>query len=146
MAFSIADLFGGSLTKGVGEIISKFKVDPTVKAQLEAAVQENAHELALKEAELNAKLLDLQGRELDIAGQNIRAETQSEDNYTKRARPTFLYIMELILVWNYIAVPLLGKVPIEFPEALFWMFGSCMLGYTGARTWEKFAGAPKAKQ
>ena len=72
-----------------------------------------------------------------MAGENIRAETMSGDKFTSRARPLFLYICNFILLWNYVVVPLLGRTPIEFPEPMFWLFGSVMLGYVGARTWEK---------
>ena len=121
------------------QLIGKIKLDPTKKAELQAVVEAHAHELALREAELQMKLADFQAREIEAAGANIRAEAQSGDKFTSRARPSFLYVMLAIFVCNYIAFPLMSRPPLEFPEPLFWLFGSCMLGYTGARTWEKFS-------
>jgi hypothetical protein len=132
-------IFGG----GVGELFSKvvgtFKLDPKVKAELEAAAAAHQFELAKIQMELESKIADFQAREIEAAGANIRAEAQSGDKYTSRARPSFLYVMLAIFICNYIVFPLANKPPLQFPDALFWLFGSCMLGYTGARTWEKYA-------
>ena len=51
-----------------------------------------------------------------------------------------MYIVEFILLWNYVAVPLFKQMPVVLPEPLFWLFGSAVLGYTGARSWEKISG------
>lgn len=133
----ITDLFGGGLLGGVKDIIGAFKLDPAKKAELQAAVDANEAAIALKQLELDGKLQDALTAEIQTASANIRAEAGSGDKYTSRARPTFLYICEFILLWNYVVVPLFKQQPLELPEALFWLFGSCMLGYTGARTWEK---------
>jgi len=50
-----------------------------------------------------------------------------------------------ILVANFVVFPFIAKPPIAFPDALFWLFGSCMLGYTGARSWEKYAAFGQGK-
>jgi hypothetical protein len=34
---------------------------------------------------------------------------------------------------------MLGRKPIEFAEPPLWLFGSVMLGYAGARSWEKIS-------
>lgn len=136
----LTDLFGGSLLGGVKDIIGAFKLDPAKKAELEAIVDQNAHSIRIKEIDLQEKFQDALTAEIQTASANIRAEAGSSDKYTSRARPTFLYICEFILLWNYVVVPLLRQQPLLLPEPLFWLFGSCMLGYTGARTWEKLAG------
>jgi hypothetical protein len=48
-----------------------------------------------------------------------------------------MYIVEAILLCNYIIFPLINRTPLALPEPLFWLFGSAVLGYTGARSWEK---------
>lgn len=139
----LTDILGGSLLGGIKEIIGQFKLSPEKKAELEATFEAHKHELAMKQAELEARLAEYQAREIEAAGANIRAEAQSGDKYTSRARPTFLYVVNVILVWNYIVVPLFKQQPLALPEPLFWLFGSVMLGYTGARTWEKVYGNGK---
>lgn len=145
MAFSLKDLLGGSLLEGIGSIIGKFKLDPTKKAELQAALEAHAHEVRLKEMELESKIADFQAREIEAASANIRAEAGSGDLFTSRARPSFIYVMLAIFICNYIAFPIMERPPLVFPEPLFWLFGSCMLGYTGARTWEKFQSVKNGK-
>ena len=87
----------------------------------------------------------------------ILAEAQSADPWTSRARPTFLYVIYLVIV---LGVPMgflsafkpevatqvstgfgawLGAVP----DSLWALFGAGYLGYTGARMWEKGKGMTK---
>ncbi|MCI0352575.1 MAG: holin family protein [Acidobacteriales bacterium] len=139
----LTDILGGSLLDGVKGIIGQFKLSPEKKAELQATVEAHAHELAVKQAELEARIAEFQAREIEAASANIRAEAASGDKFTSRARPTFLYISNVILLFNYILFPLLQRPPLDFPEPLFWLFGSVMLGYTGARSWEKLAGRTK---
>ena len=141
----IVDAIKGFLTgdpiKSITDLIAQFHASPEMKAQMEQAAQ--AMELQREQIEAaRDQALD------DIAGQNIRAETQSQDKYTSRARPTFLYIIEGILFWNFILLPSMqfatGKppAPIVLPSDLLWLFGACVLGYTGARSLDKFMSLP----
>lgn len=133
----LTTILGGGLKDLVLGVLDRIKLNPEKRAEVELKLAENAHELAKLEAAYETKLLEVQAKEVEIASSNIRAEAGA-DGYTSRARPTFLYICNAILAWNYIAVPLFpGKTPIDLPEPLFWLFGSVMLGYVGARTWEK---------
>lgn len=119
------------------KIMDRIKVSPEKKAELEAAKEQHAADLQKLQIELEEKAQDALDREVEAASANIRAEAATGDKYTSRARPTFLYVCNVILAWNYIARPLFGGAPINFPEPLFWLFGSVMLGYVGARSWEK---------
>ena len=133
-------LFGGaSILDGVSKIIGNFKLSPEKKAELEAMVEAHKFEFDKLQLEYETKIAEYQAKEIEAAGANIRAEAQSGDKYTSRARPSFLYVMLAIFICNYIVFPLASRPPLQFPDALFWLFGSCMLGYTGARTWEKYA-------
>lgn len=127
----------GGLGQLLKEIIGTFKVSPEKKLELETLLAQNDQQIRLKQMQLEEALAAQLSREIEAAGANIRAEAQSGDKFTSRARPTFMYVVNAILVWNFIVVPIVGRQPIEFPEALFWLFGSTVLGYTGARTWEK---------
>lgn len=61
-------------------------------------------------------------------------------SFTKLARPLFLYTSIFLMVWNYVVLPLLGRPPVEYPEALFVFLGTGVVGYTAARSWEKVSG------
>ena len=115
----------------------------------------------VQQAEAQRKLAELQqsgelrGIELQLSA--ILAEASSADPYTSRARPTFLYVMYAIItllvvgailgIWwpvqVFQAAENLGKLLGALPEELWWLFGTGYLGYTGARTYEKRAGALK---
>jgi len=134
----LQNILGGTLLNSVKGIIGEFHASPEVKAQMQAALDANKTQIDLAQLNLEAKAQDALAREVEAASANIRAEAASGDKYTSRARPSFLYVMLGILATNYVVFPLLGKAALVFPDALFWLFGSCMLGYTGARTWEKY--------
>jgi hypothetical protein len=139
VAFSLTDLLGGSLGTAFKDIVSQFHLSPEDKAKFQATIDANAAALAQKQIEYQEKLEESYQHELDDASQNIRAEASSGDKYTSRARPSFIYVMLAILACNYIVFPIIGRPEIVYPTALFQLFGFCMLGYTGARTWEKIA-------
>jgi hypothetical protein len=61
-----------------------------------------------------------------------------------RARPTFLYVGNLVILCNYWIFPLAGCAPIAFPKPLFWLFASVMLRYVVARSSEKISGVKGA--
>lgn len=84
----------------------------------------------------------------------ILAEAQSNDPWTSRARPTFLYVIYLCILTaipmgvlfafqptaaNAIAVGF-GAWLNAIPESMWALFGAGYLGYSGARTWEKSKG------
>ena len=107
------------------------------------------------------ELLKLQGdQELATIGaqmQAIVAEAQSNDPWTSRARPSFLYMMYALILWA-IPMGLIAAVRPEMakgiadgmtaylrgmPEELYALFGTGYLGYTAARTWGKVKGADR---
>ena len=130
-------LIGGNLGDLFQKIVGAFKLPPEQAAQLQMAQLQHAADLAKIESDLEAQAQAALAREVEAASANIRADAASGDKYTSRARPSFIYVMLAILAGNYILFPLIHYPPLVFPDALFWLFGSCMLGYTGARTWEK---------
>ena len=107
------------------------------------------------------ELLQLQGTQ-DMAEINSRlaaimAEASSHDPWTSRARPSFLYVMYVLLLW---ALPMgllamfspgraaaiaagMNAYLAGLPEPLYALFGTGYLGYTAARQWGKIAGSDK---
>ncbi len=87
----------------------------------------------------------------------ILAEAQSADPWTSRARPSFLYVMYLLLLWS-IPMGLIAAIRPDaardiaagmnaylsgIPEPLYALFGTGYLGYTVARQWGKIRGVDK---
>ena len=111
------------------------------KAQLELLKLEGTQEMRMIEARLQA----------------IVAEANSADPWTSRARPSFLYVM-YILILTAIPMGLLSAFnPVAahdiasgmnaylggLPEPLYALFGTGYLGYTAARQWGKVKGVDK---
>ena len=132
-----------SLIGPIASIIDKLIPDKAArdKAKLERLQLQGTQELA----EINARL------------SAIVAEANSQDPWTSRARPSFLYVVYLMLLW---ALPM-GVIAAFRPEAaqaiaqgmnaylnglpepLYALFGTGYLGYTAARQWGKNAGVDK---
>ena len=79
------------------------------------------------------------------------------DPWTRRARPVFLYVMYLLLLWA-IPIGLIAAVRpataaaiargmaayfAALPEPLYALFGTGYLGYTVARSWGKAKGVER---
>jgi Holin of 3TMs, for gene-transfer release len=107
------------------------------------------------------ELLKLQGsQEMDAIKTQmtaIVAEAQSNDPWTSRARPSFLYVMYAMILWA-IPMGLIAAVRPEMargiadgmnaylagiPEPMWALFGTGYLGYTVARSWGKSKGFDK---
>ncbi len=136
---SIVSALIGPLAK----IIDKIIPDPKArdKAKLELLALQGEQEMETLKTQIAA----------------ILAEAQSSDPWTSRARPSFLYVIYVIILW---AIPMgiiaafrpdvaagiangmnsyLGGIP----EALWGLFGTGYLGYTAARQWGKAKGIDK---
>ncbi len=111
------------------------------RAKLELLKLEGTQELALIETQISA----------------IIAEANSRDPWTSRARPSFLYVMYVLLLF---ALPMgvlaafrpdtahdIAKGMNDYlgglPEPLYALFGTGYLGYTAARQWGKIKGVEK---
>ena len=132
-----------SLIAPLASIIDKAIPDKTAreKAKLELLQLEGTQELALIEERVKA----------------IVAEAQSADPWTSRARPSFLYVM-YVMILSAIPMGLLSAFDPHtaqaigagmtaylnaLPEPLYALFGTGYLGYTAARQWGKTKGVDR---
>ncbi|MEP1421738.1 MAG: holin family protein [Erythrobacter sp.] len=129
----------GPITKLLDKIIPD--KEARAKAQLELIRLEGSQEMDMIEARLQA----------------IVAEANSNDPWTSRARPSFLYVM-YVLILTALPMGLLSAFNPEaakdiasgmnaylagLPESLYALFGTGYLGYTAARQWGKVKGVDK---
>lgn len=129
---------------GIGsKIIDKLFPDPAQKAQaqLELLKMQQSGDLDEIKVQLSA----------------IIAEAQSTDPWTSRARPSFLYVVYVLLLWSIpmgvltifkpdaaVAFTLGFKAWMSaIPEPVLTLFGVVMTGYVAGRSWEKIRGATK---
>ena len=129
-----------SLIGPIASIIDKIIPDKEARAQakLELIRLEGTQELKAIEARLSA----------------IVAEAQSRDPWTRRARPSFLYVMYVLFLTALPMGALAAFAPgladgiargingylSGLPEELYALFGTGYLGYTAARQWGKAKG------
>ncbi|MGE4351942.1 MAG: holin family protein [Bdellovibrionales bacterium] len=116
---------------------------------------------AREEAKL--KLLQAEGQqtlqEMQAQLSPILAEAQSTDPWTSRARPSFMYVIYVLLLASIpmgalfaFDAELAQKVTQGFkswlaaiPDPIIQLFGMGYLGYTGARSFEKWKGGNPKK-
>lgn len=116
-----------------------------------------------KEARDRAKLelLRLQGtqelEQIRTQMSAILAEAGSTDPWTSRARPGFLYVMYIMILWSLPMGLIAAARPDAardiaagitaylngLPEPLYALFGTGYLGYTAARQWGKARGVDR---
>ena len=124
----------------LGSVLDKVIPDPKARDKAKLEVQRLQQEGELKETELQLSA--------------IIAEANSKDPWTSRARPTFLYVMYLLIVSCLVGAIVgvwypdqvshagdnLAHLLNAIPEPFVILFGSAYLGYTGARSFEKAKG------
>lgn len=120
-----------------GKLIDRFFPDPQKKAeaQIELARMAQAGDL----------------KELEVSMSAIIAEAKSNDPWTSRARPSFLYVM-YVMILSAVPMGVLHALKPEFaaaitvgmkawlaaiPEEMWWLFGAGYLGYSTARSADK---------
>lgn len=125
------------------KLIDKLIPDPEARARAQ---------IELIKLEQQGQLEDMRTRLSAII-----AEAQSQDPWTSRARPSFLYVVYLLILWA-LPMGIIAAVSPEtsqqiadgakawlaaIPDSLIELFMFVMLGYIGGRSYEKVKGATK---
>jgi hypothetical protein len=144
MAFSIASILGDGLLGQVKGIINSFKLDPEVKAKLDAAVNEREDAIRLQELELQQKIQDAANAEV-LAQIAVNEADAKGSLYQASWRPTIGYICGAGLLYQFLGQPLLAWISTMFKfvpppvidtgSLLTLLFG--MLGLGALRTIDK---------
>lgn len=139
----LKELLGGGLFGFLGTALDKIFPDPAEAAKAKAA---------LLQAEQDGRL-----KEMQVQLSAIIAEGQSADPWTSRARPGFLYVMYVMILWS-IPMGIISAISPDIaghiingmtgylsaiPEPLYVLFGTGYLGYTAARQWGKVKGSDR---
>lgn len=136
---AMLDLLVGPIASIIDKIIPDKEAQ--ARAKLELIALEGSQEMKMIEAQLQA----------------IVAEANSKDPWTSRARPSFLYVMYILLI---AALPMgvlsafspetarnisagMNAYLTGLPEPLYALFGTGYLGYTAARQWGKVKGVDR---
>jgi hypothetical protein len=101
----------GGLIESVGNVADKFHLSGEEKQQFKLEFEAL---LQKRDSEIEQSLRS----ELQAKERVLVAELQQGDNYTKRARPTVVYVGLAVIVFNYCIVPLLIKATAIIAMAL----------------------------
>lgn len=128
---------------GVVAILDKIIPDPKQREEAKLNLLKAENQQALEE--------------LKASMSAILAEAQSPDPWTSRARPSFLYVVYVMLLSAipmgivYAVSPATAEHITQgykawlsaLPEPIVQLFGVVMMGYIGGRSWEKVRGVSK---
>lgn len=143
----IPAIIAGGLFDLGKSLIDKLIPDPAANA---------AAQLELMRLDQNGQLQELQTRMSAIL-----AEANSQDPWTSRARPSFMYLFYIIISFMVMAAPLLGiwfpeKMDLFFlnvskgfnsiPVELWYTFSAGFLGYSGSKSFEAIKGVKRPGQ
>lgn len=126
-----------ALIPAVAGLLDKIIPDPQAREAAKLALLQQQQTGALKETEIQLSA--------------ILAEATSADPWTSRARPSFLYVVYVVILAGLPMGVLYAFAPATavhvtagfsawlaaIPEDMWWLFGAGYLGYTGARTLDK---------
>lgn len=142
MAFGIDDAIS-SVSTLINTAVDRIWPSPT---------EENAAKVSLLKATTDAAVLQLQA-----ANAVMLAEASSADPWTSRARPSFMYVIYVVILFGLPMGVLSAFAPETatniahgfqawlnaIPDSLWGLFGTGYLGYSASRTWEKVKGVTK---
>lgn len=141
---SLANLDLGTVLTGAGTLLKDIRTAITGKEPLSA---NKAAEIALEAEKIEAVI--------ETARVSVMvAEAQSQDKWTSRARPAFLYVMYIMILTSIpmgiiyavnpvVAANLTSGVKawlLAIPESMWALMGAGYLGYVGARSYDKKQG------
>lgn len=141
MGISLANIDLGSALSGAGQLFKDIRTALTGKEPIDST---KAAELAIKVQEMETTI---ETTRLSV----MVAEASSQDKWTSRARPAFLYVVYLFILAAFPMGIVFALLPVEaaaivngvklwlaaIPESMWVLFGSGYLGYVGARTYDK---------
>lgn len=125
------------------KLIDKLIPDPQAKAAAKLELLKMQNEGSLREVELSLSA--------------IISDSKSTDPWTSRARPTFLYVVYILILWSLPMGAMFVFSPdaaerftngfglwlSSIPEPVLTLFGTVMLGYVAGRSFEKIKGVAK---
>lgn len=131
------------LVSPIAALLDRIVPDPNQRAQAKLALlsEQGTQDMQAVQAQLSA----------------IIAEANARDPWTSRARPTFLYVMYVMILWSLPMGVIAAVKPAlaagiaqgmnvylnGLPQPLYELFGTGYLGYTAARQWGKVKGVDR---
>lgn len=134
---------GGGLLDGAAKLVNSIKgKNPEDAAKLQELLSKHQDLLVQTDADVERARIQSNVDLNRIASENVKADAQSGDKWTARARPSIIYVGVIILLVNYAVLAFLQKwgfKPIDFPS-MFWESWSIVAtGVVFTRSGDKIA-------
>lgn len=127
----------GDIVGQVGNVVDKFNLSGEEKQQFKLEMEAL---LQKRDSEIEQTVR----KELEAKERVLVAELSQDDNFTKRARPTVVYVGLIFIFFNYCIVPAISLVSgadtaktIELPEDFWWAWGGIVATWSVGRSFEK---------
>jgi hypothetical protein len=147
MEVQLAKIDVGNLLGGAGQLAKDIRTAITGKEPIDST---KAAELALQATQLEA---ELEKARMAV----VLAEASSQDSWTSRARPVFMYVIYILILASipmgliYAFSPQMATSVAQgfgawlraIPDELYVLFGAGYLGYGAFRSFDKKTGAQK---
>jgi hypothetical protein len=156
MASVVSGIFGGGLQgagQGIAAVINAIKgKNPEDAAKLQELFTKHEDTILQVNADLQKAQMEENAALNETAGLNVRADAQSGDKFTSRARPGIIWVGLFIMSWSYVVIPMLAihwqyLKPVDFPSMFWEVWGIVATGVVFTRTADKlFGGAGGAIQ
>ena len=133
----------GEVVNSVGNVLDNLFTSDDEKAKNDIAKAQISLVAMQAEKQLIADMEKAYLEDAKDLRRQITVELQSKDAYLRRSRPTFNYIFYVVLIFNYIFIPIYQVVtgvaidPVNLPTELWTVFGVGFIGYGYLRTVEK---------
>lgn len=146
----LSKLIGGTaseLIDSISNTVDKFTLSKQEKQDFKLELQQ-------KLLEADRLVAENYQKELETRADIIKAEMAQGDIFTKRARPTIVYVGLLFIFIVHVLIPFIAFVfdyqysPTQFmlPEAFWWAWSSVVGIYGVGRTAEKYGAVNKITQ
>lgn len=135
----LSDILGstfGSTVSAIGDTVKKFVTTDKDRMQLQMELEKI---LQQRDSEIEQTIRT----ELEAKERIMIAELEHGDTYTKRARPTVVYVGLAAIIFNYCAVPLIQTLasvnvaPFELPTEFWAAWGGIVATWSIGRSAEK---------
>jgi hypothetical protein len=136
MINAIMSALGGGLVEQIGNVVDKFHTSDAERA----AIKLEAEKVILAHVQASEKSIQT---EMEAKASIIRAEMESGDNFTRRARPSVVYVGLAAIVINHVIAPWMshlvgaGVPEIKLPEEFWWAWGGTVSVWFIGRSTER---------
>lgn len=129
---AIAEIDLGGILDGATSLVDELVTSGEEKLAVQAELMKAQHEITKATLDYERAVFEMQSKVL-------LAEIQSKHWLPANWRPVTMLSFVFMMLWNWIAVPMFGQEPVEYPDWVGTAFITGLGGYVVGRSAEKIA-------